>query len=157
YAWCRHWGLQEVDAQDVTQNVLLELTRQMSTFDYEPTGSFRGWLKTVAYRAWCDFLSARQRAQATAGDTALDRLASPAAGEDLVKQLDEECERELLDQAMVRVRLRVQPHTWQAFVLTALENESGAAVAARLGMQVGAVYVARSKVQKMLQEEVQRL
>jgi RNA polymerase sigma-70 factor (ECF subfamily) len=158
YAWCRHWGLQEVDCQDVTQEVLLELTRQMSTFEYEPTGSFRAWLKTVAYRAWCDFLSARQRTRASGGDNvALDRLASPAAGEDLVRQMDEECERELLEQAMARVRLRVQPHTWQAFVLTALEGHSGAEVATRLQMQVGAVYVARSKVQKMLQEEVQRL
>lgn len=158
YAWCRHWGLQEVDCQDVTQNVLLELTRQMTTFEYQPTGSFRAWLKTVAYRAWCDFLSARQRAQASGDNGAvLDRLAAPAAGEDLVRKLDEECERELVDQAMVRVRLRVQPHTWQAFVLTALENRSGSEVATQLNMQVGAVYVARSKVQKMLQEEVQRM
>ena len=157
YAWCRHWGLQEVDSQDVTQNVLLELTRQMSSFDYQPSGSFRAWLKTVAYRAWCDFLRSRQRTQIVSGGTQLDRVASPAAGEHLVQQLEEECERELLDQAMLRVRLRVQPHTWQAFVLTALEGKSGADVAAQLRLQVGTVYVARSKVQRMLQEEIQRL
>jgi RNA polymerase sigma-70 factor (ECF subfamily) len=53
--------------------------------------------------------------------------------------------------------LRVQPHTWEAFVLTAVEGLSGAEAASRLGMQVGAVYVARGKVQRMLQEEVRRL
>jgi RNA polymerase sigma-70 factor (ECF subfamily) len=158
YAWCRHWGLQEADAQDVTQNVLLELARQMSAFEYRATGSFRAWLKTIAYRAWCDFLSARQRTATQRGDDqTLARLAAPAAGDDLLNRLDEEYERELLDEAMTRVRLRVQPHTWQAFVLTTLEGLSGAEVAERLGIKVGTVYVARGKVQKMLQDEVRRL
>ena len=58
---------------------------------------------------------------------------------------------------MARVRLRVQPHTWEAFRMVALDGMSGAAVGERLGMKVATVYVARSKVQKMLQEEVRRL
>ncbi len=37
------------------------------------------------------------------------------------------------------------------------EGLSGAEVAERLGMKVGAVWVAKSKVQKMLQDTVQRL
>src|SRR5581483_838058 len=52
FRWCRRWGAQEADAEDVTQVVLLELARQMRGFVYDPGGSFRGWLKTVAYRAW---------------------------------------------------------------------------------------------------------
>src|SRR5690242_3269327 len=115
YAWCRRWGLQEADAQDVTQNVLLELARQMRGFEYRPGGSFRGWLKTVAHRGWCGFLSGRQAVFAGRGDAALDQLSSPAAGTDLLQRLEEECDRELLEEAMARVRLRVQPHTWQAF------------------------------------------
>lgn len=158
YGWCRRWGLQEADAQDVTQNVLVELVRQMRDFTYRASGSFRGWLKTIAYRAWCDFLSARQRSRVgEGGDAVLDQLNSPAAADDLLQVLDAECERELLEEAMACVRLRVQPHTWQAFQLTALDGLSGAEAAGKLGMQVGTVYVARGKVQKMLQEEVQRL
>lgn len=158
YAWCRRWGLQEADSQDVTQNVLLELARQMSGFEYQPGGSFRSWLKTIAYRGWCDFLSARQRTVVSITDDAvLTQLAAPAAGDDLLKHLDEECERELLEEAMARVRLRVQPHTWQAFLLTAVEGKSGAEVAEQLQLKVGTVWVARSKVQKMLHEEVCRL
>src|SRR5262245_17967310 len=158
YSWCRHWGLQEADAQDVAQNVLLELARQMSKFEYRPTGSFRAWLKTIAYRAWCDFLTARGRTIAASGDNvALERIGSAEAGEDFLRQMDEECERELLEEAMAHVRLRVQPHTWEAFVLTALEGKSGAEVAERLKMNVGTVLVARSRVQKLLQEEVRRI
>jgi DNA-directed RNA polymerase specialized sigma24 family protein len=59
YGWCRLWGLQQADAEDVTQNVLVDLARQLRTFDYRPSGSFRAWLRTVAYRAWCDLLEGR--------------------------------------------------------------------------------------------------
>lgn len=157
YAWCRRWKLQEADARDVTQNVMLELARQMSKFEYKVGGSFRGWLKTIAYRAWCDFLTSRKRLPPDGCATVLDQLEAPGAADDLFKGLDEECEREILETAMAAVQLRVQPQTWRAFVLTAIEGKSGAEAAEELGIQVGSVWVARSKVQKFLREEVRRI
>lgn len=157
YAWCRRWQLQEADASDVTQNVMLELARQMGSFEYRDGGSFRGWLKTIAFRAWRDFLTSRKRVPADGYDTVLDQLAAPGAADDLFRRLEEEAERETLEAAMVNVRLRVHPHTWRAFTLTAVEGKSGAEAAAELGMQVGAVWVARSKVQRFLRDEVRRL
>ena len=62
HAWCRQWRLQEADAQDVTQDVLIKLVARMRTFTYDASGSFRGWLKTVTYHAWRDALDGRQRA-----------------------------------------------------------------------------------------------
>jgi RNA polymerase sigma-70 factor (ECF subfamily) len=157
YRWCRHWGLQEADAEDVTQNVLVELVRQMRGFVYDRSGSFRGWLRTIAYRGWCRFVEGRRRAGTTGAGAGLALLRSPAAGEDFLRQLERESERELLELAMGLVRLRVEPHTWEAFRLMALEGQPGADVAAQLGIKVGTVFVARSKVQKMLKEEVRRL
>jgi RNA polymerase sigma-70 factor (ECF subfamily) len=157
YSWCRRWGLQEADARDVTQNVMLELTRQMRKFEYDARGSFRGWLKTVAYRAWWDYLSSRRRLPSDGQDSVLKELVDTAASNDLIRRLEEESEREILELAMGQVQLRVQPHIWKAFVLTAIEGLSGAEVALQLGMQVGSVWVARSKVQKFLREEVRRL
>jgi RNA polymerase sigma-70 factor (ECF subfamily) len=80
-----------------------------------------------------------------------------AAGEDLAGDLQEEFRRELLDQAMARVKARVPSQTWDAFRLTALESFSGAAAAAQLQMRIAQVYLARSKVKKRIQEEVQKL
>src|SRR5437763_681623 len=80
YAWCRQWGLQEADAQDVTQSVLLDLARQMTAFEYRRSGSFRGWLRTITHRAWCDFLTARRRAAVGGSAGAvLAQLSDPAA------------------------------------------------------------------------------
>jgi RNA polymerase sigma-70 factor (ECF subfamily) len=158
YRWCRHWGLQEADAEDVTQDVLLKVARRMQTFIYDPSQSFRAWLKTVTHHAWRDFVDARAHASKGSGDTdVLQGLQTIPARDHLVEQLDDEFAREVLAEAMARVRLRIQPHTWEAFRLLALEGLAGAEAAARLNMKVATVFVARSKVQKMIQEEVRQL
>src|SRR5262245_9740283 len=155
YAWCRGWNLQEADAEDVTQTVLLKLAAKMQSFEYDPARSFRGWLKTVARHASSDYWSAGKGAEGAGGSQALELLATAEAREDLVQRLGDEFDRELLDEAGARVRQRVTPRTWQAFEMTAVQGRSGADAAAALGMKVATVFVARSKVQKMLQEEIQ--
>ena len=158
YAWCRQWGLQEADAEDVTQSVLADLARQMRTFEYQPSGRFRSWLRTIAHRAWCDLLASRKAANTGSGDSAvLGLLNSVEAREDLLKHLDSECERELLEAAMNQVQQRVEPNTWEAFRLTAQEGRAGAETAQRLWLQVAAVFKAKSRVQKMIREEVAKL
>jgi RNA polymerase sigma factor (sigma-70 family) len=156
--WCRGWGLQESDAQDVTQDVLLKLSRSMATFVYDRSRSFRGWLKTIAHHAWRDLVAERKRAGVASGDSRVgELLENIQAGDDLVQQLEEEFRRELLDEAIARVRPRVAPRTWDAFRLTALEGCSGAAAAAQLQMKAAHVYVAKSDVKMMIREEVRRL
>src|SRR5262249_25349845 len=84
HAWCRQWRLQEADAQDVTQDVLVKLVTRMRTFDYDRARSFRAWLKTVTYHAWRDYVHGQQRAGQGSGDSAvLAALDSLEAGEDL--------------------------------------------------------------------------
>ncbi|MBX9581916.1 MAG: sigma-70 family RNA polymerase sigma factor [Gemmataceae bacterium] len=156
--WCRHWGLQPADAEDVCQDVLLKVARQMRTFRYEPGKSFRGWLKTVARSAWCDWLEARRRMAQGSGDSDVRAaLESVAAQDDLVRRLEDEFDRELLEIAAARVRLRVEPATWEAFKLTAVDGRPAAEAAERTGLKVATVFVAKGRVQKMLQDEVRRL
>jgi RNA polymerase sigma-70 factor (ECF subfamily) len=158
YRWCRQWNLQDADAEDVAQDILMKLTQKLRGFAYDPSRSFRGWLKTVAHHAWRDFDDSRRHAGHAAGAGQGQMLIqSLEAREDLAKKLEEAFDLELLEAAKVRVRLRVAPHTWEAFRLLALEGLPVAEVAARVGLQVAMVYVARSKVQKMLREEIQTL
>jgi RNA polymerase sigma-70 factor (ECF subfamily) len=158
FAWCRHWHLQEADAQDVTQAVLVRLAEKMRSFDYDPSRSFRGWLKTLTRHAWDDLRRSHQRHAPGSGDSqVLEELHALQAREDLVAHLKDQFDQELLEEAMVRVRLRVQPHTWEAFCLTAQEGLSGAEAADRLGIKVATVFVARNKVQNMLRDEIRSL
>jgi RNA polymerase sigma-70 factor (ECF subfamily) len=156
--WCRAWGLQDADAHDVTQTVLLKLASYMRDFAYDPDKSFRAWLKTVARHAWLAFREQQGRPGAGSGDSrVLEQLHSVAAGEDLLKRLEDGFDRELLEEAIRRVRLRIEPRTWEAFRLTAEEGLSGAEASARTGLRASQVYVAKSRVQQMLQEEVRKL
>jgi RNA polymerase sigma-70 factor (ECF subfamily) len=158
YRWCRQWKLQDADAADVTQDILVKLTGKLRTFAYDPSRSFRGWLKTVAHHAWRDFHDSRRRSQRTVGDSPVQELIwNLEVREDLARRLEEAFDLELLEAAKARVRLRVAPHTWEAFRLVALEGLPVAEAAARVRLQVAMVYVAKSKVRKMLQEEIGKL
>jgi RNA polymerase sigma-70 factor (ECF subfamily) len=157
FGWARHWGLSPEDAEDLTQNVLLDLARQMGDFRYDPRLRFRGWLHTLTFRKWRRFLLDRKRTQTGSDDSALENASTPEAHKDFLARLQVDSERELLFLAKEKVRIRVQAKTWDAFRLTALENFSGADAASRLGMKVGAVFVARSKVQRMIQDEYHQL
>lgn len=157
YAWCRRWQLQAADADNVTQAVLLKLARAMQTFEYDPARSFRAWLKTLTFHAWQD-LASQRRPLAAGGDSRIEELLeSLEARDDLLTRLEAAWDQELLEQAMASVQLRVQPNTWKAFYLTAVQGQAGDDVAAQLGMKLTTVYKARSNVQKMLQEEIRRL
>src|SRR6516162_2564329 len=87
-SWCLRWRLQEADAQDVTQNVLLKLAEKMRDFRYDPGRSFRAWLKTIAHHACSDFIESRQRPGLGSGDSQVGRLLlDTQAREDLLQHL----------------------------------------------------------------------
>lgn len=153
YRWCVGRGLQDTDAQDVTQQVLLLLGTKLPAFQYDPSRSFRAWLRTLVHHAWADFHSGRAR-PATGHPAAWAALATAEAQKDFLQRLEDEFDLELFELAMARVRERVEPGTWDAFRLTALEGVPAAEAARRLGKQVANVYVLRSNVQKLLQAEV---
>jgi RNA polymerase sigma-70 factor (ECF subfamily) len=130
----------------------------MHGFSYDPKGSFRAWLKTLTRRAWQVYAKKQRKAgQGNGYGADLDRLANVKARMDLTQRLEEAFDQELLKEAYNLVRLRLQPRTWQAFELLAIQGLSGAEVAKRLDMKVANAFVARSKVQRMLREELARL
>lgn len=158
YRWCRRWGLQECDAQDVTQDTLMAVVRQIGRFQYLTRGSFRAWLKTIANRCWYRIVESRNRAGDPAGgNVTLDALSSLLARGDLEQEFQRQAEREILALAMARVKRRVEPRSWEAFRLTTLEHRSGPEVAAELDMRVGAIYMARWRIQKLIGEEAARI
>ncbi len=153
--WLRGWGLQPADAADATQAVLLKLARELPRLEYDPHRSFRGWLKTIAHHAWRDLITNRQRllllrAEALPLDSLEDRTLSAT-------DLGAAHDQELLDLAVARVQLRVQPQTWSAFRLTALEGRPGHEAAQELGMSLPSIYKAKSNILKMLQAEIRAL
>jgi RNA polymerase sigma-70 factor (ECF subfamily) len=77
--------------------------------------------------------------------------------DELVRWLADEFDREMLDEATARVRLRVAPHNWEAFRFLTQEGQSPAAVARQTNLKVAMVYVTKFKLQRMLREELRKL
>jgi RNA polymerase sigma-70 factor (ECF subfamily) len=158
HAWCRGRGLQEADAEDVTQMVLLKVLRVLPQFEYDPRRSFRAWLRVLTRNAHHDLLADQGRfGTGLAKDEVAGLLQSEEAWEDLASRLETLYDLELLEIALGRIQARVASHTWEAFRLTALEHIPAPEAATRLGLGVGVVYRARSVVQGMLREEVRAL
>lgn len=159
YQFARRKGLQDADAADVTQDVLRSAARSLPSFDYDPErGGFRRWLFTVCRHEVCDFHARRSHLPVGSGDTAvLGRLSELPANSDDEADWDREYRQRLFEWAAERVRPTVQPATWSAFWQTAVEGQPPQSVAEQLGLSVGAVYIARSRVLARIREQIERI
>ena len=111
-------GLSDQEAEDVVQETVLSVAKKMPEFVYDPAVcSFKGWLMHVSRLRIVDQLRRRQPAfqQGPAGDresrqtATVERVPDPASGGELEAAWDGEWERNLVDAAMERVKLRVKP------------------------------------------------
>ncbi len=153
-----NYRLQEADAQDVTQAVLVKLVERPRTFDYAPAkGSFRGWLHTLTHHAGYDTVARRRKATGSGDTSAQVLLEKIPARDNLSQWLADEFDLELLDEAAARVRLRVAPQNWEAFRLLTQEGYSPAEVARKTKIKLAKVYVAKFKLQRVLREELHKL
>ena len=100
----------------------------------------------------------RKRGGLGSGDSeVIEVLGSLEAREALDAEVVDSYYQELLEEAMTQVRLRVSEQTWDAFCRLALQQQSAAEAAAALGMKTTAVWMARSRVQQLLRQQVQQL
>lgn len=144
YRLALQYGLQDADAREVSQEVLLSVSRQIHLFEVEGQGRFRAWLATLARNATVDQLRRNRRRVAGSLPSDLASLAHNSQIED-TQRFDSETRREQFRWASGLVQTQVSAVTWQAFWLTAVEGIAAEQVAQRLHMSIGAVYVARCR------------
>ena len=159
YRFARKHGLQDADAADLTQEVLRAVARAAHRLQYDPElGSFRNWLFTVARNKLRNFFASKGRHPQGSGDTSNQNLLEqqPAAEQDDT-QWDREYDRRLFEWAAEQVRGSFEQTTWQAFWSTAVDGQTPKEVAQSLGMSVGAVYIAKSRVLGRIKEQIQEL
>ena len=155
--WCRRHGLQEADARDVTQDVLLRFWRQAGSFRYDPSRRFRSYLGRIVVSALSRWSTSRRAERLATGSAAVQALLeSVPARDDLAAAVERAFDQERLSRAMVEVEARVKPRTWAAFRMLALEHRSGQQVAETLGMSAANAYMARMNVQRMISEALRR-
>ena len=160
YGFVRRRGLQDADAADLTQEVFLVVAETIGRWHYDRgKGSFRGWLFGITRNKLARSLRRRYSDPLGAGDSnSRQRLdEQPSREPALESAWEEEYQQQLFRLAAGQVQESFSPTTWQAFWQTAVEGKSAAKVGAGLGLSVGAVYVARSRVLARLVQQIERL
>jgi RNA polymerase sigma-70 factor, ECF subfamily len=153
FNYCRLRQLQECDASDVAQEVLLRLSSALREFEYKPElGRFRDWLGVVTHRELLKFWNRRGRTKSVT----VTQSETPTEVED-DSLWNDHFHSELFQAALVRIRTEFTDQTWEAFQLAWLEDLSAIQVAERLQIGIEKVYVAKSRALKRLREEVLRL
>lgn len=160
YRVARARGLQDADAEDVTQAVLSRVQHAVASFESKGPGSFRRWLYTIARNMVVTELTrgpfSGNRGPVGSGDSQvakwLDQV--PVAAEETETLFRLEYRRLRFQQAADKIRKQVSETSWQCFWLTAAEGHSVKEVADRLGKSVGAVRVAKCRVLAMVREEI---
>jgi RNA polymerase sigma factor (sigma-70 family) len=159
-------GLSDAEAQDVVQETIIAVAKNMPEFHYDPArGHFKGWLLQVTRRRIVDQLRKRPPPgvilQSTSGD---ETTATP-----LVEQIpdptslnweaawEQEWEQSLLDAAIDHVRERVDAAQYQLFDFHVLKHWPASKVARKFGVGLGTVYFAKYKIWRLAQKEIKRL
>jgi RNA polymerase sigma-70 factor (ECF subfamily) len=160
YGFVRQRGLQDADAADLTQEVFQAVAQVLGRWEYDRRrGTFRGWLYAITRNRLARFLHRRNSQPQGSGDTSANqRLGEePDPGAEPDEGWEEEYRKHAFRLACERVRPAVAAATWEAFWRTAVEGQGASDVAAALGMSVGAVYVAKSRVMTRLAEEIRSM
>jgi len=159
-------GLSDSEAEDVVQETVLSVAKKMPEYVYDPARcSFKGWLMHVTRLRILDQLRRRQPAfqQTPAGDAdsqrtaTVERVPDVSASAQQDAAWDEEWERNLVDAAMERVKLRVKAEHYQIFHLSAVKGLKTGEVARILQVNIGQVYLIRHRLAKEVKREVERL
>lgn len=154
-------GLQDSDAEDVTQEMLIKVSNMASSWKSDRSGSFRGWLVVTLRNLVIQRFGRKgiiAKAIEPVGDQncgQLDNLQDSRPG--IAEFIENEAQLEAFRVAEKRVRRDFSEMTWQAFWQTWIAQKPIEEVANVLGVTPGAIYVARSRVMRRLRDEVSRL
>jgi RNA polymerase sigma factor (sigma-70 family) len=163
HRWCRRFTLDADTSDELCQRIWVELMARMRTFRYDPSRGFRKWLWRLFWSRGIDLLRNRRANQVPSYDdvpTSVltrrppaqapvedDETGEPEASLALVHQAEE---------AQASVRSRVDPDTWRAYWLIAIEDRPIREAAESLGKSYTAIYNGYKRVDRMLRAEGER-
>jgi RNA polymerase sigma factor (sigma-70 family) len=158
--WLRRYSVAGADADDLVQEVLVVLLRELPEFRHDlRRGAFRRWLRNILLNRLRTFWRSRRSLSAGAAGSSIDELLEQLEdrSDTLARLWDAEHDRYVLSRLTELLAGEFEPLTWQAFRLVALEGCAYAEVAQALGLSVNAVRIAKSRVLKRMRQEADGL
>ena len=165
YSVARRAGLGEAEAQDVVQETLVIVAKQMPGFRYDPArGSFKTWLHTVIRGRLCrhwrkssraaETISAADHGTSEEASRSLGELAAPPEFEGIWQA---EWEQNLISAALRRVQAKVSPRQYLLFSLATLKEVPTHVIRERYEASRTQIYLAKLRVGRLFKTELERL
>jgi len=159
-AWLRRYDVQDSDADDLVQEVLLAVSKDLGKFEHGGhPGAFRGWLKAILVNRLRKFWRSRDRRPQARGDSDIDarlaQLDDPSSEMSLI--WNREHDQYVLRQLLALAEPHFAPNTWTAFCRVALDGAKPDVVAEEMGISRNAVVIAKCRVLSRLRQESEGL
>jgi RNA polymerase sigma-70 factor, ECF subfamily len=159
----RHWieraGVASNDSDDLIQDVMLVILREISHFVYRHDGSFRAWIRQIVANRLKNFFRSRSYRPASLGgsdfQSQLDELESPEST--LSRLWDREHDLFVANQLMKRVQPDFTVQTWTAFTKHVVQGKPAQEVAIELELSLNAVILAKSRILRRIRAEAEGL
>lgn len=157
-------GLTDAEAQDVVQETIIAVARNIRQFEYDPMRSFKAWLLNTARWKIADQFRKRlpvrehapHPADKTSTTTTLARIAD-AHGFPLETIWDEEWKSNLEYVALERLKRKANPKHYQIFDLYVLRNWPVEKVMRTLRISADQIYKVKSRLVPLLKMEIDYL
>jgi RNA polymerase sigma-70 factor, ECF subfamily len=157
YRWCRRWGLQPTDAENVGQDVFARVLSGLPRFRARPeSGSFRGWLYRITRNCFVDYLRRLPRQAIGVGGSAGQHSLEQMPAEEIDQQeptAREQDESLLYRRAIELIRAEFSPRDWAAFYQFVVERKTAAEIAEELQVSPNVVYLAKSRLLRRFRQE----
>ncbi len=150
----RDFGFSKSECDDLTQLVMSEIFKMRNTFSYNPAkGRFRDYMKKIIFHQ-----ALRLKKESYAGKMYVELPGDLMEDNDELEQnWKEEWEAQQMKLALDELKHRIEPLTYQAFDLYALQNCAAEDVAAWLKISVNSVYLAKTRSISKLKEIISTL
>ena len=158
-------GLNDAEAQEVVQETIIAVAKQMEGFKYDPQiGSFKGWLlHTTQWRINDQFRKRRgdagiiRREYRNSTRTAtIERIPDPATP-NLEAIWEQEWRNSMFAAAIEKVRRRVDARQYQIFDAYVIKQWPVKKIVAMLGVTSGQVYLAKHRISELIKKELANL
>jgi RNA polymerase sigma-70 factor (ECF subfamily) len=159
YGTARAAGLSPTESEDIVQETILSVAKQMPDFRYRPAaegGSFKRWLLNLTKWRINDQLRRRLRelavvrlADSDDGSFAVRDIPDPLSAR-LDERWEADWERNLVDAALERLKRTTDPKHYQIFHLHAVKQWSAMKVSRHLHVSIPQVYTVKHRLEREL-------
>jgi RNA polymerase sigma-70 factor, ECF subfamily len=158
---CLRSGLTKQEAEDIVQDVVAAVSKQMPRFQYDRgKGSFKGWLARVTRNHIADFLEKKVREmnrRVELPESRTDAIVAEQNGGSLDEVWESEWRQHLMERALRCVQQQLPARAVQIFQMSALDGWSTEKIAASLRISRPQVYLARHRAARLVKKEIERL